>query len=132
MEKHSWIVISQADARSLYLQVIEQVRRRVATGDLLPGAELPSIRQLSAELKVSVITIKRAYMELEREGIIMTRQGVGSFVVDNPSIQPSVQERELEGHLIKAAEQGLLLGFSKTELQKRLGAAIERAQGKKS
>lgn len=129
MTKHSWIVISQADARPLYLQVIEQVRRCVATGDLLPGAELPSIRQLAADLNVSVITIKRAYLELERDGIIDTRQGRGSVVVDNPSIRPTVQEDELESHLTRAAEQGLLLGFSKTELQKRLGAAIERVQG---
>jgi GntR family transcriptional regulator len=129
MNNHSWIVISQADARPLYLQVMEQVRRRVAVGDLVPGAELPSIRQLAADLNVSVITIKRAYLELERDGIIETRQGRGSVVVDNPTIRPTAQEHELESHLIRAAEQGLLLGFSKTELQKRLGAAIEQVQG---
>lgn len=129
MTNHSWIVISQADSRPLYLQVIEQVRRRVAVGDLVPGAELPSIRQLAADLNVSVITIKRAYLELERDGIIETRQGRGSMVVDNPAIRPTAQEQELESHLTRAAEQGLLLGFSKTELQKRLGASIERIQG---
>lgn len=129
MVRHSWIVISQADARPLYLQVIEQVQRRVAVGDLAPGAELPSIRQLAADLGVSVITIKRAYLELERDGVIATRQGKGSFVVDNPRIQPTVQERELDTHLSRAVELGLLLGFSKTELQKRLGAAVESAQG---
>lgn len=128
MTKHSWIVISQTDARPLYLQVIEQIQRRVAVGDLAPGAELPSIRQLASDLKVSVITIKRAYLELEREGIIATRQGRGSFVVDKPFIRPTAQERELDGHLAKAAEQGLLLGYSKSELQKRLAAALERAQ----
>ena len=122
-------MISQADARPLYLQVIEQVQRSVAVGDLTPGAELPSIRQLAADLSVSVITIKRAYLELERDGIIETRQGRGSFVVDHPRIRSDVQERELDSHLNKAAEQGLLLGFSKTELQKRLAAAIDRAQG---
>lgn len=129
MNNHSWIVISQADARPLYLQVIEQVRRRVAVGDLVPGAELPSIRQLAADLNVSVITIKRAYLELERDGIIETRQGRGSVVADHPAIRPTAQEQELDSHLTRAAEQGLLLGFSKTELQKRLGAAIERVQG---
>ncbi len=75
MTIHSWITISLADPRALYLQVIEQIKRRVAVGDLPPGAELPSIRQLAAELKISVITIKRAYLELEREGVILTRQG---------------------------------------------------------
>lgn len=128
MNNHSWIVISQADARPLYLQVIEQVRRRVAVGDLAPGAELPSIRQLAADLNVSVITIKRAYLELEHDGIIETRQGKGSVVVDNPSIRPTVQEEELETHLTRAAEQGLLLGLSKSDLQKRLVAAIDRVK----
>jgi GntR family transcriptional regulator len=129
MTKHSWVVISQADSRPLYLQVIEQVRRRVAAGDLTPGAELPSIRQLAADAKVSVITIKRAYLELERDGVIVTRQGKGSFVADYPTLQATVQEQELEIHLARAAEQALLLGVSKTELQKRLNAAIEHARG---
>ena len=131
MTKHSVISISQTDARPLYLQIIEQVQRRVAVGDLAPGEELPSIRQLAAELQVSVITVKRAYLELERDGIIATRQGKGSFVVDNPKIQPTVQIRELDSHLKQAASLGLLLGLSSTEMQKRLGAEIKRALGEK-
>ena len=129
MNKHSLIVVSQADPRSLYLQIIEQVQRRVAVGDLKPGEELPSIRQLAVELCVSVITVKRAYLELERDGIIATRQGKGSFVVDDPKIQPTVQLRELELHLKEAANLGLLLDLSSTELQKRLGAEMKRIQG---
>ncbi len=69
---HSWLTISLSDPRALYLQIIEQVKRRVAVGDLTPGTEIPSIRELAADLKVSVITIKRAYLELEREGVIVT------------------------------------------------------------
>jgi GntR family transcriptional regulator len=99
-------------------------------GDLAPGVELPSIRQLAADLQVSVITIKRAYLELEREGIIATRHGKGSFVTNDPKIQPKIQESELEEHLTQAAELGLLLGLSKTELQKRLAAAVEQMHGK--
>jgi GntR family transcriptional regulator len=128
MTNHSWIVISQSDPRPLYFQVIEQVQRRVATGDLPPGTELPSIRQLAAQLQVSVITIKRAYLELERDGVISTRQGKGSVVADRPNLQSTIQTRELESHLAHAADLGLLLGFSKTELQKRLSEALERAQ----
>lgn len=72
MTMHSWITISLGDPRPLYLQVIEQVKQRMAVGDLLPGTELPSIRELAAGLKISVITIKRAYLELERDGVIAT------------------------------------------------------------
>ncbi len=128
MTNHSWIIISQSDPRSLYLQVIDQIRRRVAVGDLAPGEELPSIRQLAADLQVSVITIKRAYLELEREGVIVTRQGKGSVVADRPDLQSSVQERELQAHLHQAAQLGLMLGLSKTEVQRRIVEAYDRVQ----
>ena len=128
MTSHSWITISQSDPRSLYLQVIEQIQRRVAVGDLQPGEELPSIRQLASDLQVSVITIKRAYLELEREGVITTRQGKGSVVADRPGLQSSIQERELQTHLYQAAGLGLLLGLSKTEVQKRIAEAYDRTQ----
>lgn len=130
MNKHSWITLSQADGRPLYLQIIEQVQRRVAVGDLPPGTEIPSIRQLAAELQVSLITVKRAYLELEREGIIETRQGKGSVIAERPNLQSSIQERELRDHLAAAAELGLMLGLSKSELQRRLGDAYEKVQRK--
>lgn len=129
MSKHSWLILSQTDGRPLYLQIIEQIQRRVGGGDLRPGEELPSIRQLAAELRVSVITIKRAYFELERAGVIVTRQGKGSFIVDDPQVQPSVQVYELEQHLAAAAGLGQILGYSKSEMLRRLGAALDRVTG---
>lgn len=128
MNKHSWITLSQSDPRALYLQVIEQIQRRVAVGDLPPGTELPSIRQLAADLSVSVITIKRAYLELERDGTITTRHGKGSVVSENPGLSTSLAERELDSHLNSAAELSSLLGLSKTELQRRLAEAYEASQ----
>src|SRR5262249_2003342 len=128
MTNHSWIVISQTDPRPLYLQVMEQVGGRVGVGDLPAGTELPSIRQLASELQVSVITIKRAYLELERDGVISTRQGKGSVVADRPDLQAAIHVRELESHLASAADLGLLLGLSRTELPKRLAEAVEHAQ----
>jgi GntR family transcriptional regulator len=128
MTKYSWITISMSDPRPLYLQVMEQIVRRVAVGDLQPGAELPSIRELAAGLKVSVITIKRAYLELEHEGIIVTRQGKGSVVAERPGLQSSLQEQELKEHLIQAASLGLLLGISKTELQRRIAEIYEQTK----
>jgi GntR family transcriptional regulator len=130
MEKHSWIIVSLSDPRPLYLQVMEQIKRRVAVGDLPPGTELPSIRQLAADLNISVITIKRAYLELEREGVIFTRQGKGSVVADKPGLQASIQEGELSELFEKAAELGVLLGLSKTEMQRRIAEAIEKQQRK--
>lgn len=128
MTMHSWITISLGDPRPLYLQVIEQVKRRVAVGDLPPGTELPSIRELAAGLKISVITIKRAYLELERDGVIATRQGKGSVVADRPGLQASIQEGELRDHLKQAVSLGLLLGKSKTEMQRRIAEVYEQSQ----
>ena len=128
MTKHSWLILAQSDPRPLYLQIIEQVRRRVAVGDLPSGMELPSIRQLAADLQVSVITVKRAYLELERDGVIETRQGKGSVVAERPGLQVSIQERELRERLGEAAALAVLLGLSKTELQKRAAEAFEKNQ----
>jgi GntR family transcriptional regulator len=66
----------------MYKQVTDQVRDAIASGDLKPGEKLPSIREMAKALEISVITIKRAYLDLETEGYILTRAGLGSFVAD--------------------------------------------------
>jgi GntR family transcriptional regulator len=68
-------VISQTDGRPMYIQIMEQIKQRISVGDWKAGQAIPSIRQLAADLQVSVITIKRAYLELEREGVIATQHG---------------------------------------------------------
>ena len=117
---HSDLTISQADPRPLYQQVKEQIRHRVAIGDWVQGAEIPSIRTLAAAIRVSVITIKRAYLELEMEGVIQTRQGRGSFVSDNVQLGDTMKEQELEGHLRSAVQTALLMNLSEDELIERL------------
>jgi GntR family transcriptional regulator len=69
-----------ASGGPLYLQIIERLNREISEGRLEAGAPLPSFRRLAEELLVSVITVKRAYEELERDGIIYRRQGLGTFV----------------------------------------------------
>ena len=71
----------------MYLQIVEQIERRVAVGDWQLGGKLTSIRALALSLKVSVITVKRAYFELERLGAIITRQGQGSSIFDSCGAQ---------------------------------------------
>jgi GntR family transcriptional regulator len=124
---YSGIHISQTDARPMYLQILEQIRARVAAGDWPPGKELPSIRALAAALNVSVITIKRAYLDLETEGVIVTRHGKGSFVAEagNRSLAGELQEQKLEEHLVAAAEIGQQLGLNEEELAARLRRAIK-------
>ncbi len=116
----SGLCISQADGRPMYLQIIEQIRRRIALGDWAPGQEIPSIRALAAETRVSVITIKRAYLELEREGVITTRRGKGTFVSDTVSLSRQLRSEELDQHLGRAIDVGQEMGMTTTDLEERL------------
>ncbi|MGA2245715.1 MAG: GntR family transcriptional regulator [Verrucomicrobiota bacterium] len=74
--------ISPAANGALYQQIVDGIKREIAEGRLQPGAALPSFRQFAEDLLVSVITVKRSYEELEREGIIFRRQGLGTFVAE--------------------------------------------------
>ncbi len=127
---HSGLVISHTDPRPMYLQIMDQVRRRVAVGDWPPGQELPSIRALAASIQVSVITVKRAYLELEREGVIVTRQGRGSFVAESAGLGARLQHQELDGHLVAAAEVGRRLGLTADEIAARLHEALTKEDEK--
>jgi GntR family transcriptional regulator len=126
-DRHSLVSISQADPRPLYLQVKEQIRHRIAVGELQPGDDIPSIRQLAADIRVSVITIKRAYLELELEGVIQTRHGRGSCVAENPALGASLQEAELDQHLAAAVNLAALLQLGEAELIEKL-RRIRRGQ----
>jgi GntR family transcriptional regulator len=75
--------ISPAAPGTLYQQIVDGLKREVSEGRLKPGAALPSFRVLAEDLLVSVITVKRAYEDLERAGIIYRRQGLGTFVADH-------------------------------------------------
>lgn len=77
------LFLSNADKTPMYEQIVEQITAKILAGDWRPGQAIPSIRQLAAGSRVSIITVKRAYLELERAGIIVTRLGKGSFVADS-------------------------------------------------
>ena len=96
----SWLIgpISPAAEGALYQQIGDHLKREVSEGRLKPGSPLPSFRQLAEDLLVSVITVKRAYEELEREGIVFRRQGLGTFVAEQG------QDRSREVKLTAARE----------------------------
>jgi GntR family transcriptional regulator len=123
---YSDIVISQSDGRPMYLQIMEQMKQRIAVGEWTAGDEIPSIRQLAVALRVSVITIKRAYLELEREGVIVTQHGKGSIVAPDPGLSPRLYDEELAKHLEQVVRLGILLGLTRKEFVHRLRLAIDR------
>ncbi len=97
--------ISPANPEPMYQQIVQQLRRKIVQGELSPGSALPSVRQLAADLTVSVITVRRAYEELEREGLIYSRQGMGNFVAQ---LDTRDMKDQAEAEIKRAA--GLLLG----------------------
>ena len=111
MHMNTQIILSQADGRPIYIQIMEEINRRVALGDWSPGFRLPSIRELASDLKVSVITVKRAYLELERAGVIITRQGRGSFVNEQVDVD-NMRKDELERYLDRAIRLASSMGIS--------------------
>jgi GntR family transcriptional regulator len=117
------IVISQSDGRPMYLQIMEQIRQRVVLGEWKPGEQIPSIRAMAIALQISVITVKRAYLELEREGVIVTQHGKGSVVASDPDSGSRLYDEELEEHLRQVVRIGTLLGLTEREIVERLREA---------
>ena len=75
-----FVVLSPTHPDPMYKQVTDQIKDAIASGDLRPNERLPSVRELSEALNVSAITVKRAYQDLENDGYVLTRAGLGSFV----------------------------------------------------
>jgi GntR family transcriptional regulator len=120
------IIISNSSPDPIYLQIVNQIKSLILKGDLIEGELLPSIRNLAKELQISVITTKRAYEDLEREHLIQTVQGKGSYVAaQNKELMREKQLRVLEEQLILAIETGKLLGLSSEELQEMLQLLYE-------
>ena len=90
-------------AGPLYQQIVDGFKREISEGRLVADTALPSFRQLAGELMVSLITVKRAYEELEREGIIVRRQGLGTFVARNGDDRSRQVKTERAGELLRAA-----------------------------
>lgn len=111
----------EVDTRSptpIYAQLDRAIRAGIATGALMPGMQLPTVRQLAVDLAVNANTVARVYVQLERDGILETRRGVGTFVREAPSPQAarSHRERELRDLIQRFVGDAALLGFTLPEL----------------
>lgn len=119
------LFLSGGDPRPMYQQIIDQITARVMAGDWAPGQPLPSIRELAANSGVSVITVKRAYEELERAGVIATRHGKGSVVAERPDRARGLLETALSQHLGDAVAAASRLGLDRDAVHERLDAAFD-------
>ncbi len=120
------IIISNANGKPIYDQIATQIKQLIMGGDLRAGDALPSMRLLAKELRISVITTKRAYEELARDGFITNVVGKGSFVADvGPEILKEENLREIEQKLEAAVDRAKAAKLSREEFLEILNALWE-------
>lgn len=110
------LILSNADGTPIYEQIVRQIKAKIVSGELTAGEALPSMRLLAKELRISVITTKRAYEELERQGFLITQTGRGSFVAPcNAELLREEHLRVVEARLTEAVQAAKLGGVTKAE-----------------
>lgn len=120
------LIIRNTNNQPIYEQICQQIKAQIISGTLSPGEALPSIRGLAKDLKISVITTKRAYDELEAQGFLTTVAGKGCFVAEkNLDLIRERQLQGLESHLTAAAELAKSCGVGPQELQDMLRILLE-------
>jgi GntR family transcriptional regulator len=131
-------VILTVDARSgvpIYQQIVEQVKRSTALGVLLPGEQLPTVKQLALNLTINPNTVARAYRDLERDGVIETSPGRGSFVRGDGTAESSAKVAAVDvarKAIEDAVREAKAMGLSRAEVDKVVGSVLDRwfAEGK--
>ncbi len=111
----------------IYIQIMEQIRQMVASGEVKQGDQLPTVRQLATDLRVNFNTIARAYRLLDEAGLISTQQGRGTYIWDKPSQDAFQRLRQegLDGLTQRYLAEAARLGYITTEIQKAFLAQIE-------
>jgi GntR family transcriptional regulator len=121
--------LSAAGPGALYQQIVDGLSREVSEGRLPAGAPLPSFRQLAEDLLVSVITVKRAYEELEREGLIYRRQGLGTFVSESaPGRSRQAKTDHAIALLREAAREAAEAGLSGSDVGRLLESILDERE----
>ena len=120
------IIISNSSDEPIYLQIVNQIKEQIIRGELPDSQPLPSIRSLAKELNISVITTKRAYDELEKEGFIITVAGKGSYVAPiNNEMLREAKIKMIEDKLTEAINAAKHLGLTLEELQEMMTLIYE-------
>ena len=122
------IIISNSSNEPIYSQLANQLRSYIIKGELKEGELLPSIRGLAKDLQISVITTKRSYDELEKEGFIETVPGKGSYVaVQNKELMKEKKLKIIEDKLLDVVKESRVMGFNKKEIIEILNILYEEA-----
>lgn len=123
------IIITNSSGEPIYSQITSQIKAMIMSGELKEGDALPSMRNLAAQLRISLITTKRAYEDLEREGFIESYTGKGSFVkAQNAELLREEHLRQIEVLLAEASDKARLCNISLPDLQDMLALMYEDNQ----
>ena len=120
------IIINNNSMIPIYEQVVSQIKSNIINGELKEGDILPSVRALSSELKISALTVKKAYDYLETEGFVTTVHGKGTFVnAADRQLAYEARRKAVEDDLYKAIQQGYSAGLSKEEIKEIIDLLME-------
>ena len=120
------IIINNSSMQPIYEQIVEQMKAEILKGTLVPDTMLPSVRTLSKDLRISALTVKKAYDALEQEGFIVTVHGKGSFVSSvNANIAIELQRREVEKVMLVSIRMGRSCGMKNVEMKELFELLIE-------
>ncbi len=120
------IIIKNGSAVPIYEQIKNAIREEILKGSLKSGEKLPSVRNLARELSISILTVKKAYDELESEGFIESRQGLGTFVgKEDPNLRLEEKQKKLEESLLSAIRISKDIKMEKKDLRKLLDYLYE-------
>lgn len=112
------IIVNSSSMVPIYEQIMEQIKTLIRTGELQENGNLPSVRALSKDLKISALTVKKAYDSLESEGFVVTIHGKGTYVAAiNPGLLLEEQKKELEADLEAAVQKGRRYGISDEDIR---------------
>jgi GntR family transcriptional regulator len=115
----------------IYIQLVERIEQMVLSGQLQPGQQLPTIRQLAADLRINYNTVGRAYLILDQEGIISTQQGRGTYIttrLDEAQVQKLWMDK-LRGMIGQAIHDALALGYSRQDIERIVKEQLDEAAG---
>ena len=120
------LILNNSSMQPIYEQIVEQIRAEIMEGKMQEGMTLPSVRSLAKELRVSALTVKKAYDALEQEGFVITVHGKGSFVSSaNQNLLLEEKKREVEAGMEAAIRKGRSCGMSKEELRELFELIME-------
>ena len=116
----------------IYMQIVDRIKQMIVSGQLQPGQQLPTMRQLAIDLRVNYNTVGRAYLLLDQEGIISTQQGRGTYIatrLDEAQIQ-KLRLDKLRSMIGQATQDALVLGYSREEIERIMQEQLDQAEHK--